>query len=102
MEKTLTDMRDELDFIKENYLDEDDPFREKISDIIVNLSSVALTKKRMQTLRRIWKNYKNSKNWHVMISQLNEFLKGKPSNEEPEAVEFDERKLKLICVQFIS
>ncbi len=95
-------MRDELDFIKENYLDEDDPFREKISDIIINLSIVALTKRRMRTLRRIWKNYKNSKNWHIMISQLSEFLKEKPSNEEPEAVEFDESKLKLICVQFIS
>jgi len=102
MEKALTDMRDELDFIKENYLDEHDPFQEKISDIIINLSIVALTKRRMRTLRRIWKNYKNSKNWHIMISQLSEFLKEKPSNEEPEAVEFDERKLKLICVQFIS
>jgi len=46
-------MRDELDFIKENYLDEDDPFREKIADITVNLSEVALTKRRMRTLRKI-------------------------------------------------
>lgn len=102
MEKTLTDMRDELDFIRGNYLDEDDPFRAKIADIIVNLSEVALTKRRMRTLRRIWKNYKNSKNWHIMASQLTDFLQAKPTNEEPEAVEFDERKLKLICVQFIS
>jgi hypothetical protein len=29
-------------------------------------------------------------------------LQAKPTNEEPEAVEFDEKKLKLICVQFIS
>jgi len=102
MPKWWRDLKDELDYISEDYLDEDDPLRETITNIIVNLSSVALTKKRMQTLRRIWKNYKNSKNWHIMISQLNEFLKEKPSNEEPEAVEFDEKKLKLICVQFIT
>jgi hypothetical protein len=37
-----------------------------------------------------------------MTSQFSEFLQAKPTNEEPEAVEFDEKKLKLICVQFIS
>jgi len=37
-----------------------------------------------------------------MIAQLKEFLKEKSVNEELEAVEFDEEKLKLICVQFIT
>lgn len=102
MEKTLTDMRDELDFIKENYLDKDDPLREKISDMITGLNNVALTKLRMRTLRGIWKNYKRTKNWHVMVAELDNFLKEKPLNQEQEAVEFDERKLKLICVDFVS
>jgi predicted HTH transcriptional regulator len=56
----------------------------------------------MQTLRRIWRNYKTSKNWHILISELDIFLKEKPLNEEKESMEFDERKLKLICVDFIS
>lgn len=102
MEKALTDMRDELIFIKENYLDEGDPFGERITHIIASLNNIALTKKRMRTLRRIWKDYKNSKNWHVLISELDKFLKEKPLNEEQEPMEFDERKLKLICVDFIS
>lgn len=102
VEKTLTDMRDELDFIKENYLEVGDPLRERIITIICNLNNIALTKLRMRNLRRIWKNYKQSKNWHVLVAELDKFLKEKPLNEEREAVEFDERKLKLICVDFIS
>jgi hypothetical protein len=101
MEKTLTDMRDELDFINVNYLEEDDPLRERIANMIENLNNVALTKLRMRALRRIWKNYKQSKNWHVMVTELDRFLKEKPLNEEQEPVKFDERKLKLICVDFI-
>lgn len=102
MEKTLTDMRDELDFIKENYLEEDEPLRERITTMIANLNNIALTKLRIRALRKIWKNYKQSKNWHVMVVELDKFLKEKPLNEEREAVEFDERKLKLTCVDFIS
>lgn len=102
MEKTLRDMRDELDFVKDNYLDEDDSSRENITKMIDNLHSIALTKLRMRTLRRIWKNYKNGKNWHIMLEELDKFLKEKPSNNEQEKVEFDEGQLKLICVDFIS
>lgn len=102
MEKTLRDMRDELDFIKENYLEENDLLRERITMMITKLHSISLTKLRMSALRRIWKNYKQSKNWHILITELDKFLKEKPLKEEGEAVEFDERKLKLICVDYIS
>jgi len=37
-----------------------------------------------------------------MLARLSEFLKEKPVNELEETVEFDENKLKLICVDFIS
>jgi len=37
MEKFLRDMKDELDFIRSNYLDEDDPLIEKINQIINSL-----------------------------------------------------------------
>jgi sulfur relay (sulfurtransferase) DsrC/TusE family protein len=102
MEKTLTDMRDELDFIKENYLEEEEPLRERITSMITNLNNIALTKLRMRTLRRIWKNYKHSKNWNIMLKELDKFLREKPVNEVQEVVKFDERRLKLICVDFIS
>jgi len=101
MEKALRNMRDELDFIKEDYLDENDPQKARITEIITNLSGISFTKVRMRTLRRIWNNYKHSKNWHILVNQLSEFLKEKPV-EEKEKIEFDENKLKLICVDFIS
>lgn len=102
MEKTLRDMRDELDFIRGNYLEDSDPTIEVISNITANLNNVALTKLRMRALRRIWKDYKESGNWHILVSELENFLKEKPVNENQETVKFDERKLKLICVDFIS
>lgn len=37
-----------------------------------------------------------------MVAELDKFLKGKPLNEGQKAVKFDERKLKLICADFIS
>lgn len=102
MEKSLANMREELVFIKENYLEGSDPLEGRITHIISSLNNIALTKKRMQTLRRIWRDYKESKNWHVLINELDHFLKEKPFNEEKEPTEFDERRLKLICVDFIS
>ena len=97
----LANMRDELDSIREDYLENSDPLRQKITDIIVGLNSTPLTKKRMQILRRIWREYKELEKWHILIDGLSEFLKEKPVEEE-EKIEFDEKKLKLICVDFIS
>jgi len=102
MERTLMNLRDELDFIKENFLEEDDPLRDRITTMITGLQSIAFTKLRMRTIRRIWRKYKNTKNWHVMIKELDRFLEEKPINEEQEMIEFDESKLRLICVDLIS
>jgi len=102
MEKTLTNMRDEIDFIIENYLDTNDPLIEKINEITTKLSNVALTKLRMRKIRKIWKNYMDSKNWHTLIMSLQSFLKEKPANETDIQEKFKENKLKLICVDYIS
>ncbi len=103
MEKFLRDMRDELDFIKANYLDENDPLEEKINQIINSLGSISFTKRRKRTLTRMWRNYTNSGNWHLMVANLSKFLEGKLTNNEPqETFEFNEQKLRLICVDFIS
>lgn len=102
MEKTLRDLRDELDYIIENYFDEDDPLRAKISELIDNLLKVSLTKLRMRTIRKIWKEYRTGKNWHQLIANLRTFLAEKPTLDEQVPFEFEENKLKLICVDFIS
>jgi len=39
---------------------------------------------------------------HKNDIKLNHVLQGKPVNELEEAVEFDEKKLKLVCVDFVS
>jgi superfamily II DNA or RNA helicase len=102
MEKTLAEMRDELDYIRENYLEQNDPLKNSITDIVERLHNVALTKKRMQEIRRIWRVYKNTKNWQVFITEIMSFLKQKPVTEQIEQIEFDEKKLTLISVDFIS
>jgi len=102
MEKTLRNMRDELEFIRENYLDSGDPKSEMISSIIARLNNIAFTKLRMRKLRRVWKNYKKSRNWHILISELTNFLEEKHISEEYEPIKFDEKRLRLICVDFIT
>jgi len=102
MEKTLRDMRDELDYIKTNYLDINDILQTKIVEITNSLSGISFTKKRMQTLRRVWRKYKESKNWHTLIAELVEFLKEKQTIETVDIEKFNHRKLQLICVDFIS
>jgi len=102
MEKSLRDLRDELDYIKTDVLDKDDFAYKKIDIIISYLQSIPWTKKRMQIIRRIWKNYKENNNWSDLLTQLDKFLKDKSIIETESWEEFDESKLKLICVQFIS
>ena len=102
MEKVLRDLRDELDYIRTDILDEDDFAYKKIEIIIIHLQSIPWTKKRMQLIRRIWKKYKNNKNWNDLLNHLDKFLKDKSVIETESLDEFDENKLKLICVQFIS
>jgi len=102
MEKTLRDMRDELDYIRVNYLQEGDPTKLAISDIIASLNNTAFTRMRLRNLRKIWGGYKKTKSWHALIEGVRKFLKEKPVNNEQEPMQFDERKLKLICVDFVS
>jgi len=104
MEKTLRDMREELDYIIREYIEGEDPRVSTIEKIINSLNNITLTRKRKSELRRIWKNYKDSKNWHILIEELYDFFKDKPINNEreEETIKFEEEKLKLICADFIS
>ena len=102
VEKTLRDLRDELDFIRDNYLETTDPMRLEITKMIDALHNITLTKIRMRSLRKLWRNYKNTKNWHILLQELKKFLAERPTVEQQKPKEFDERKLKLICVDFVS
>ena len=104
MEKTLRDMREELDYIIREYIEEEDLRVSTIENIINSLNNITLTRKRKSELRRIWKNYKDSKNWYILIKELYDFFKDKPINNEreEETIKFEEEKLKLICADFIS
>lgn len=102
VEKFMRDMRDELVFIEENYFNDDDTKTDIIKGVLNDIGNISLTKLRMRNLRRIWKNYKLSRNHHVLIAALQEFLQDKGIYDEPESVEYDEKKLMLICAEYVS
>jgi Txe/YoeB family toxin of Txe-Axe toxin-antitoxin module len=97
-------MRDELDHIKNEYIFEDDiKGKEKIESIITKINEINFTKKRLQFLRRVWADYKkNHKDWQKLINQVFQFLSEKVETPTEMIDEFDEKKLKLICVDYIS
>ena len=102
VEKVMVDLRSELLHLQNEYLEENDPATATIQGILEKIRRVALTKKRMQAIRKIWKNYKETHNWQIMLSELDNLLQEKPVLEEGESFTFEEQKLKLICVDFIS
>jgi CRISPR/Cas system-associated endonuclease Cas1 len=67
------------------------------------LLTVSLTKKRLQNLRAVWRDYKNGhKNWKRLLKELLEFLEGKISIERDEIEPYNPALLKLITIDFIS
>ncbi|HCM81889.1 MAG: Helicase domain protein [Candidatus Gottesmanbacteria bacterium GW2011_GWB1_44_11c] len=103
-EKFLIDMRDELEHIKTEVLfEEDHKERAKIEEIVTKINEVNFTKKRLQYLRRFWQSYKKThQNWRKLVAQIGTFLSDKVETPTEIIEEFNEKKLKLICVDFIS
>lgn len=67
------------------------------------LLTVSLTKKRLQKLRTVWRDYKkNHKSWKRLLSDLSEFLEGKLSVEREGILPYNPDKLKLITIDFVS
>jgi superfamily II DNA or RNA helicase len=67
------------------------------------LLSVSLTKKRLQNLRAVWRNYKNNhKSWKRLLKDLSEFLEGKSSIDRDEIKPYDAALLKLVTIDFVS
>ncbi len=76
---------------------------QRVWDITLDkLQKIPLTKKRLQILRRIWKQYKKEGNWKKRVEELNNFLMEKGIFKKPIIEPFDKSKLQLVTIDFIS
>lgn len=85
-----------LDFPEDNALEKEWNQTQK------KLLNISLTKKRLQDLRKIWKNYKKSPNWKKLINELTDFVSDKFVYKKEEIEPFSTAKLRLITLDFIS
>ncbi|RJP58928.1 MAG: hypothetical protein C4549_03015 [Deltaproteobacteria bacterium] len=96
----------EMDLRLDEYLmdfPEEKEIEKKWEEIKEKLLSVSLTKKRLQNLRVLWRDYKNGhKNWKRLLKDISEFLEGKLSIEREEIEPYDSQFLKLITIDFVS
>jgi hypothetical protein len=78
---------------------------EQIKDIQEKLKKITLTKARTSEVRRYWRRYKGDEghgDWKKLADQLGDFLENKSEAKGSELEEFNEEKLKLVAVEFIS
>jgi len=101
LKKLIDEVELQLDDHLEKYPTDDEIEKEweEVEDLLV---STPLTKKRVQVLRKFWKNYKVDRNWKVLVRDLKEFLSGKGAIKKDPLPPFDKSKLKLITLDFIS
>jgi len=103
--KFVKNMITEIELQIDSYLNEfpDDNSIEKFWEPIKNkLISIPQTKKRLQVLRKIWRQYKKDNNWKKRIKELNNFLMEKGVFKKTIIEPFDKSKLRLITIDFIS
>lgn len=103
--KFIKNMVDEIELQITDYLTEfpNEDTVEKFWEPVKNkLIVVPPTKKRLQKLRRIWKQYQTDNNWKGLIKSLNEFLSEKGILKKSFVEPYDKSKLKLIAIDFIS
>jgi hypothetical protein len=103
--KFVKNMITEIELQIDSYLNEfpNDDSIEKFWEPVKNkLISIPQTKKRLQVLRKIWRQYKKDNNWKNMIKELNNFLMEKSIFKKTIVEPFDKSKLRLITIDFIS
>ena len=101
----LKKMIDEIELQLDDYLDKypnDDEIEKEWDEVEDLLITTPLTKKRLQTLRKLWKKYKGDRKWKDLVKNLNEFLSGKGTLKKKPLKPFDKSKIKLITINFIS
>ncbi|MEM3173069.1 MAG: C-terminal helicase domain-containing protein, partial [Candidatus Nitrosotenuis sp.] len=103
--KFVKNMINEIEIHINSYLEEypSDTHIEKTWEPIKNkLISIPQTKKRLQNLRKIWRQYKKDGDWKKMITELGGFLIEKGVFKKTVVESFDKSKLKLVTIDFIS
>ena len=104
--KFVSTMIREMDLWIDDYLldfPEDKEVEKRWEGAREMLLSVSLTKKRLQRLRSVWRDYKNvHKNEKKLLKALVEFLEDKVSFEREKIPAYDPKLLKLIAVDFVS
>jgi len=95
----------EIEYEIDDYLldfPEDDTIEKQWNETKEKLLGISITKKRLQAIRRIWKSYKKSPDWKRLIRDLSKFVSGKVIYEKEGLETFDDTKLRLIALDFIS
>jgi superfamily II DNA or RNA helicase len=96
----------EMDLRMDKYLldfPEDKEVDKRWEGIKERLLSVSLTKKRLQKLREVWRNYKNNhKSWKRLLKEISEFLEGKLHMEKEKLPPYNPELLKLVTIDFVS
>lgn len=104
--KFITSIIREIDLSIDDYLldfPDDKEIEEKWEKAKEDLLSVGLTKKRLQFLRASWRDYKNKhKDWKKLLREISDFLSDKSAIERDEIPPYDQDKLKLVAIDFIS
>ena len=101
----IRDMIKEIEICIDEYLSEHPEDRDIVLlwDTTRNkLLTISLTKRRLQILRKMWRNYKKSGNWKKLISEIWNFVKQLSSKRRIEIPPFERSKLKLVAIDFIS
>lgn len=104
--KFVADIIREIDSLIEEYLldfQEDKEIEKRWEALKTRLLKISLTKKRLQNLRGVWRNYKNNhKNWKRLLKDISEFLEGKLLIEKEGLPPYNPDLLKLIAIDFVS
>jgi sulfur relay (sulfurtransferase) DsrC/TusE family protein len=66
------------------------------------LLSMPHTKKRLSLLRKLWREYKQGKDWKTLVNRMEKFVSGKTIHRREPLPPFDKSKLKLVVLDFIS
>ncbi|NMC59036.1 MAG: SWF/SNF helicase family protein, partial [Candidatus Methanofastidiosa archaeon] len=103
--KFIKNMIIEVELQIDSYLNEfpDDDSIEKLWEPVKNkLISIPQTQKRLQVLRKMWRQYKKDGDWKNLIEELSNFLMEKGLFKKSIVEPFDKSKLRLVTIDFVS
>lgn len=103
--KFLKKMLDVIEYEVDEHLIEypaDEDVEKQWYQVQESIIYTPLTKKRLQTLRKLWKDHNKHYNWKKTLQKLDDFLKDKATFDKSPIEPYDESKLQLITIDFIS